>query len=115
MVKKEKEELLELVEISDEQFESLGKLRGTVFKDFLKMGMNPDGEAEVDEADLFGIFMQKELETIGIYVEDVYEQLEIDALARLMTATMELNNMEELFRSLNRLNRGFTPTDGMDK
>lgn len=110
----EKVEELELVELSDEQFESLGKLRGSVFKDFLKMGTKQE-ELGMDEADLFGLFMKRELETIGVYVDDVYEQLEIDALARLMTATMELNNMEELFRSLNRLNRGFTPTDAMDE
>lgn len=111
----EMKEELELIELTDEQFESLGKLRGSVFKDFLKMGMGGDGKLDMDEADLFGLFMKRELETIGVYVEDPYDQLDMNDLGRLMAATMELNNMEELFRSLNRLNRGFTPDNAVDK
>ncbi len=47
----EEREVLELVEVTDEQFDSLGKLRGTVFKDFLRMSAS-DSKEDMDEADL---------------------------------------------------------------
>lgn len=105
--------MLELVEVTKEQFENLKPLRGTVFKEFLKLG-GQDG-AEMDEADIFGLFMQKELETVDVMVEDVYEQLDMAQLGELMARTMELNNMEELFQALNRLNRGLGRAVDVDK
>lgn len=104
----------ELVTITEEQFKDMSPLRGTVFKEFMKLGSGETG-MDMDESEIFGLFMRKELETVGVVVEDVYESLSMAQLGELMAITMELNNMEELFLALNRLNRGFSGAVTVDK
>lgn len=99
-MQKEKEEVIEEdVKINDRILEDIKEFRGTFFKELIRIG-----EVEGGEDQLFALFVQKGLQTAGLNLEDPYEQLSLPDFAKVLGRVMEVNNMEELFRAMERLN-----------
>jgi hypothetical protein len=98
MVKKQVKEL-ELIEISEEEIAKMGKLRGSVIKEFFKIDKDEGEDA------ILGIFIKNGLKTIGVEIEDPYEQLDMATFALVLEKVLEENNLEQLFRTFERLNR----------
>jgi len=99
---------MEDIEITQEILDNIKPFRGTMFKKFA--GLNED-----DNTEIFGIFVQAALEGQGIEVEDVFEQLSMKDFTEVLTQTMDLNNMDELFRALDRLGRKVPKPDAVDE
>lgn len=95
---------LEYIEVDEELLDQMKEFRGRFFKEFMTLG------DDADEDQIFYLFVQRGLETTGIEVVDVYEQLSLPDFAIVLAKVMELNNMEELFRAMERLNRSVPGT-----
>lgn len=101
MVKKKDKEII----ITDEMLEQIQPLRGRVFKHFMRM----DGKDEEESTDMmFGVFVQESLVAIGLDIDDPYEDLTLKDFSAVMAKVMEVNNMDELFQTIERLTR-YTP------
>lgn len=94
MVKK-----LEKIELTTEQIESIPELSAKVFLEFVRMGDNAEEDA------IFQLMAKESLNSIGIEVEDIGEQLSMGSFASLFAHIMEVNKLEELFQNFNRFNR----------
>lgn len=86
------------IEITQEILDNIQEFRGKMFKEF--SGLNED-----DESKIFELFVSRGLESAGIEVEDVYEQLSLKDFTKVLGQVMEINNMDELFHALDRLSR----------
>lgn len=100
--KEELKKVLDEVTLTKEQIDAVGKLKGKVFMDFMKLSENPD---EVTESALFDMFVKRSLEPLGIVLEDPGEQLDFPTYSQIMLQVMEKNNLTELFQAFERLNR----------
>lgn len=98
--KQVKEERLELVEVTEEQIATIGKLRGSVIKEFFKI------DKETGEDAILGIFIKEGLKDIGVDITDPFEQLDMATFALVLEKVLEENDLEQLFRAFERLNRG---------
>ena len=98
MVKKESKKL-EDIEVTEEILDNMKVFRGRVFKEFMTMG------EDVGSDEMFLMFVENGLRTADIEVEDAYEQLSLPDFAVVLSKVMEINNMEELFRAIERLSR----------
>ena len=96
------------IEITDEILDNIKEFRGRFFKELMQV-------SEESQDMIFVLFVGKGLATAGVEIEDPYEQLSLPNFAKVLGRVMEVNNMEELFRAMERLNRGLpqTITDGM--
>lgn len=104
MAKKQlQEEELKLpdVEVTEEQIEQIGELKGKVFMDFLQF-KDEDG---VNEGEVFNLFIKRSLEPLGITIEDPGEQLSFPTYTKIVVKVMENNNLQELFQAFEKLNR----------
>lgn len=99
MVKK-----VEDIIITDEILDKITPLRGRVFKEFMKMGQKNDPEDDGTDA-IFQVFVTESLNSAGIEITDPYEELSLEDFAKVLAKVMEINNMEELFRTIDRLTR----------
>lgn len=88
------------IKITEDILNEIHEMRGTVFKEFLRLGEGMEGDA------IFEIFVRNSLKDTGIEVQDAFEQLSFNDFALVLGRVMELNNMDELFRAIERLNRG---------
>ena len=104
-VKKVKED----IKITEELLDQMRPLRGRIFKEFMKMGQDNSPEDDGSEA-IFGVFVKESLVDIGIEIEDPYEDLDLTQFTEVLAKVMELNNMDELFRTIERLTRYTTPS-----
>lgn len=93
-----------LVKVTDKQIEEMEPLRGKVFLEFVKMGTPKEGE-NVDETEIFNILMKESLDSMGIECENPGEDLDLPTYTKVMMQLMEINNMEELFQTFEKLNR----------
>ena len=101
MVKKDKKE----IKITDKVLNDIQPLKGKVFKEFMKMGT----DLEEDTSDqIFRVFVKESLDSAGVQVEDPYEDLTLGEFSEVLAKVMEINNMEELFQTIERLSR-FAP------
>jgi hypothetical protein len=101
MVKKKEDNII----ITDKLLEEIQPLRGRVFKHFMKMG----GQDEDESTDImFGVFVKESLIPLGLEIDDPYEDLTLKDFSAVMAKVMEVNNMDELFQTIERLTR-FTP------
>ena len=91
--------------INDKVLEKMQPLRGKVFKEFMKMG---ESKEEDDSSAIFNVFVKQSLEPLGIEITDPYEDLTLQQFSEVLAKVMEINNMEELFQTIERLSR-FTP------
>jgi hypothetical protein len=98
MVKKKED-----IKITDEILEQIQPLRGRVFKSFMKMGKDMDDEESTDV--IFGVFVKESLQPLGIEIDDAYDDLSLTDFTAVLAKVMELNNMDELFQTINRLTR----------
>ena len=91
--------------ITPELLDKMQPLRGRVFKEFMKMG---ESKEEESSDKIFEVFVKESLNQIGVEVEDAYEDLTLQQFSEVLAKVMEINNMEELFQTIERLSR-FTP------
>jgi hypothetical protein len=88
-------------DITDEQIEEIGELKGKVFLEFIKL-------SESGEDAIFTLLAKESLKQIFPELPDDFdpsEEYSFGVFTKLMVKIMEVNNLNELFQGFERLNR----------